>query len=191
MNKDKKSFLQYLPPVLWQEDSKQAHFLRRFLQIFETVVEDLDKQVDNIPKLFDPWETKSEFLPWLASWVALELDEGWSERQSRSLIRTIASIYKQRGTLKGMQKYLRIYVGTNVNIKELPPKEPTIHLFEISVDYHQFYDPHERAKKSREIRKIADREKPAHTHYKLIFNHPTMQIGVHSTIGVDTILGTL
>lgn len=185
------NFLQYLPPVLWQEDSKQGHLLRRFLHVFEDIVEDLDKQVDEIPKIFDPWKTRDEFLPWLASWVSLELDESWSERQSRSLIRNIANIYKQRGTLKGLEAYLRIYVGTNVNIQELPPIGSTTHLFDITIDYGEFYDPHERAKRSREIRKIVDREKPAHTHYRIIFNHPTMQIAVHSTIGVDTILGTL
>jgi phage tail-like protein len=191
MGIENNSFLHYLPPVLWQETGARPQLLRRILHIFEDSIQSIDKQVDDIPKLFDPWETRSELLPWLASWVALELEAGWSERQSRSLIRNIASIYRQRGTLKGLQKYLRIYVGTNVEIAELPPDEPTTHLFEISIDYHQFYDPHERTRISREIRKIVDREKPAHTHYRITFNHPTMQIGVHSTIGVDTILGTL
>ena len=39
-------------------------------------------------------------------------------------------------------------------------------------------------------RAIIDQEKPAHTYYDLIFESPTMQIGVHSTVGVDTLLGT-
>ena len=36
-----------------------------------------------------------------------------------------------------------------------------------------------------------DQEKPAHTAYDIEFEHSTMQIGVRSTIGVDTLLGQL
>ena len=190
MGIESNSFLQYLPPVLWNETGGEAQLLRRFLHIFEDIVEGIEKQVDDIPKLFDPWETRSELLPWLASWVALELDPAWSERQSRSLIRQIVSLYKQRGTLHGLQRYLQIYVGSNVTIEELPPVEPTIHTFRITIDYPS-YEPYGRVRRAREIRAIVDKEKPAHTYYELIIRNPTMQIGVHSTIGVDTILGTL
>jgi len=190
MEIENSSFLHYLPPVLWQGAGGQTQLLQRFLHIFEDIVAGIEKQVDDMPKLFDPWETKSEFLPWLASWVALQLDPAWSERQARSLIRHIVSIYKQRGTLRGLQRYLQIYVGSNVTIEELPPEEPTIHQFRLIIDYPS-YEPYDRVRRAREIRSIVDREKPAHTYYELTINNPTMQIGVHSKIGVDTILGTI
>ena len=38
---------------------------------------------------------------------------------------------------------------------------------------------------------LIDLEKPAHTDYDLNIIHTTMQIGVCSTIGVDTLLGSL
>lgn len=38
---------------------------------------------------------------------------------------------------------------------------------------------------------IIKQEKPAHTDYKLITVLPTMQIGTHSTVGVDTLLGEI
>lgn len=37
---------------------------------------------------------------------------------------------------------------------------------------------------------IVDLEKPAYTHYHLELKTPAMQIGKHSTIGLDTLLGT-
>ena len=40
------------------------------------------------------------------------------------------------------------------------------------------------------IAALIDLEKPAHTFYDLDLQFPTMQIGVTSTIGVDTLLGT-
>ena len=36
---------------------------------------------------------------------------------------------------------------------------------------------------------IIDMEKPAHARYELEVVTPVLQIGVHSTIGVDTLLG--
>lgn len=41
------------------------------------------------------------------------------------------------------------------------------------------------------IRALIELEKPAHTDYELDVIYPTMQIGVHSTVGVDTLLGTV
>ena len=40
-------------------------------------------------------------------------------------------------------------------------------------------------------RALIELEKPAHTDYELDWIYPTMQIGVHSTVGVDTLLGTV
>jgi len=190
MNNTDESYLQYLPPVLWQESEKPPDFLRRFLPIFEDIFGNLEKEVDGIPKLFNPWKTPSKFVSWLASWVALELDENWTERQSRTLIHHIVLLYRKRGTLQGLEAYLRIYVGSNVNIEELPV-DGSPHVFQIIISYPTYEDPAHRAERARQVRAIVDREKPAHTHYRIIIENPTIQIGVHSTIGVDTILGTL
>jgi hypothetical protein len=39
-------------------------------------------------------------------------------------------------------------------------------------------------------RALIDLEKPAHTFYELVPIFPSMRIGWHSTVGVDTLLGT-
>jgi len=94
----------------------------------------------------------------------------------------------QRGTMQGLEKYLQIYVGSNVSIKELPP-DTFAHTFKVTIIYPS-YEPSGRVKRAQKVRAILDREKPAHTHYVLVIENPTMQIGVHSTIGKDSILGT-
>ena len=65
-----------------------------------------------LPKLFNSWSTRPEFLPWLASWVALELEPTWTEYQKRKLITEIVSIYRLRGLEAGLHAYLDIYVQT-------------------------------------------------------------------------------
>jgi hypothetical protein len=40
--------------------------------------------IDELPKLFKSWSTRPEFLPWLASWVALDLDRRGPNIKSES-----------------------------------------------------------------------------------------------------------
>jgi len=44
-------------------------------------------------------------------------------------------------------------------------------------------------KKRQALIEIIDREKPAHTYYGLTIEVPTMQVGKHSIVGSDTLLG--
>src|SRR6476469_7082701 len=81
------SYLQYLPSI-FSEDP----FLGRFLLAFEQVLsglagakgephEGLEETIAGIATLFDPNETREEFLPWLAGWVALSLRADWNIEQ--------------------------------------------------------------------------------------------------------------
>jgi phage tail-like protein len=44
------------------------------------------------------------------------------------------------------------------------------------------------ARQSAIVQALIDLEKPAHTDYELELRYPTMQLGVHSTVGLDTLL---
>jgi phage tail-like protein len=69
----------------------------------------LETTIDQLAQIFNPWQTPSEFLPWLASWVDLSLQSDWSEYQQRKLIAEMVSIYQQRGLKQGLQTYLDLY----------------------------------------------------------------------------------
>lgn len=71
-----------------------------------------EEAIDDLCQIFNPWRTRPDFLPWLASWVALTLQEDWSEYQKRKLIWEMVSIYQQRGLKKGLHTYLDIYAVT-------------------------------------------------------------------------------
>ncbi len=106
-------YLQHLP-ALYQRDD----FMGRFLMLFESFWKPLEAQVDTIPYYFDPRTTPSSFLPWLASWLDLELDERWSDEQSRHLIRWAIALHRSRGTRWGLLKHLEIYTGQHAKIIE-------------------------------------------------------------------------
>jgi phage tail-like protein len=128
---NKSSYLRYLPPVLWQDDPVAPEFsLGAMLRIFEKILTgitddvslphgdhehaSITDQIAQLHRLFDPWTTPEQFLPWLASWVALDFPTLqdiplWDEYQRRKVTSDIAQIYRLRGRKAGLNKYLDLY----------------------------------------------------------------------------------
>lgn len=128
---DKSSYLRFLPPVLWQAEPDAPGFsLGAALRIFEKVLTGIDDGVpirhpalngtpvehdpigaviDRLHRLFNPWTTPAEFLPWLASWVSLEFPAVWDEYQRRKITSEIVGIYRRRGLKRGLDDYLDLH----------------------------------------------------------------------------------
>lgn len=199
-------YLKYLPPILfqkefWQRISTTNHekepaepaFLTRFLRIFEQQFNRIEENIDGIPRLFNPATTPAEFLNWLAAWFALEVDEQWDERQIRSVLGSINDLYQKRGRMDNLRRYLNLYVtDATVKIAEMTPEDsPEWRFgFKVLVEFPYHHYPR-RPLIARAIRQMIEREKPAHTFYYIDFLSPTLQVGVHSTVGEDTILGNI
>jgi len=233
MSDSESKYLQYLPGIFQagKEDEKYV-YLGNFLKAFEKILsgrnddgnlKGIEEILDNIQIYFDPYKTPLDFLPWLSGWMALTLkeEEEWNaydSRKKRDLIARIIPLYQKRGTLEGLERYIRIYVGEDVKISINEFLEPfcvgvtsTVGMNTVVGEgrpyYFQVYmelsAPNRvlLEKKRRAIIDIIDLEKPAHTYYMLLIRVPTMQIGYfnpvtgeregHSTIGVDTMLGGL
>jgi phage tail-like protein len=106
-------YLAHLPALYEQDD-----FMGRFLMLFESFWRPIDLQLGAIDNYFDPWLTPARFLPWLAEWFHLELDENWTEAQQRRLLSSIMRLYRKRGTKQALQEYLEIFTGKRVEIAE-------------------------------------------------------------------------
>jgi phage tail-like protein len=177
----------------------------------------LEEIIAAIATLFDPkasWddilpehERQDEFLQWLAGWVALGLRADWTAAQQRDFLANVVPLYRRRGTKENLAELLRLYTGLSPVITDAAETDFQIgvhstigldtqiggsvpHLFHVSVTMP---DPGlgtlERQNKI--ARALIELQKPAHTDYTLEILHDTMQIGVRSTIGIDTLLGSL
>jgi phage tail-like protein len=122
----KSSLLTYLPAIYQEEAKKEEDPLRTLLIIFDYFYSGIEKKIDNFDTYFDPYLTDTEpdkksgidFLSWLASWVNLRLDEGWSERKKRYLIKNAATLYRHRGTLIGLKYIIEQFFDIEVEIEE-------------------------------------------------------------------------
>jgi len=106
-------YLEYLPAIY-----QEMPVLDRFLLPFEAVLRGFEDLLSAIDRYFAPADTEPDFLPWLATWVALTLDEGWDEAKQRGLIREAVNLYRERGTVQGLKRYLQIYTGLEPGIRE-------------------------------------------------------------------------
>jgi phage tail-like protein len=111
------SYLRYLPPV-YREDPVSAAFLERFLSMFETSFDSLEQEINQLFRYFDPKLTPKEFLPWLASWINLSLDDEVPEQRVRQFIRRAASLYRRKGTPGALVEFLELYTGKSVRLSE-------------------------------------------------------------------------
>jgi phage tail-like protein len=189
----------------------------------------LYRYADPGPGSPDAERAPKEFLDWLAGWVALSLRADLDEPTQREFIAKAASLYRSRGTPKGLADLLGIYTQLGVTVDEGGPglrirdAGPTAilgkdtlldgfvpHYFEVTLRHpsrpqsftvalSQTSLPAEQGAASlpeelaryREIAtEIIEAEKPAHCFYRLKIISVSLQIGVTSRVGIDTLLAS-
>ncbi|KJK49252.1 hypothetical protein UK23_14910 [Lentzea aerocolonigenes] len=102
--------LGYLPSV-FQEDQ----FAARFTAGLDEVSAPAIGVLDCLPAYLDPRTTPSDFLPWLGSWVGLDL-RGLPEDRMRALVVAAPSLHSLRGTLTGLRLWLELLTGGTVHV---------------------------------------------------------------------------
>ena len=158
------------------------------------------------PALAEEERAPKEFLEWLSGWVALTLRADWQEEEGRRILAEIVPSYRRRGTPDGLKQVLAAFTGVSPNAITIAEFQQP---FQLGVTSTVGDDtvlgggpPHyfmvraqipgaaDLARQRAVLKAIIDMEKPAHTYYELeISPTATMQVGVTSTVGVDTLLG--
>ncbi len=195
------SYQQYLPAVFQSDE-----LIGRLLLAMEAVLSGVDETraaalgigagsgapdgleavLARVHTLFDPDATRSELLPWLASWVGITLRADWDEPTRRAFIRSIVPLYKLRGTKAGLEAMLTIYTREPVTVDDSFTDPP--HFFQVRMQLSDT-DREQVRLKQQIARAIIDQEKPAHTFYALQIAVPTMRLPAHLGTN-ETLLGT-
>jgi phage tail-like protein len=113
----RESYLQYLPAV-YQEDPVSREFLARFLSIFQTSFDSIDRRIDDLWLLFEPMAVPRQYLPWLAAWLALPLSPDWSEAKTREVLERAFADSLRRGTAAGLEQSIADYAGVEAHVVE-------------------------------------------------------------------------
>jgi phage tail-like protein len=98
-------------PRTYSRDVAVASFLRRYLALFDGVLDDLQGRAEARATLLDPYAAPEEALPWLASFLGMTLDERWPLAARRQLIDEGPELWRTRGTIRGLTRFLELYLG--------------------------------------------------------------------------------
>jgi len=175
-------------------------------KIGDARIEGLGAKIAGLHRIFDPRETPEEFLPWLAGWAALSLRSDLSLARKRRLLANIIPLYRIRGTRKYLEELLMLCLDVSVAVSDIdvPALQIGTHSTIGSDTYIDGGPPfffrvmmvapgmnESELEAQRQIANdVIELAKPAHTYYEIETVSPGLQLGVHSTVGVDAVLGT-
>ena len=111
-------WINFLPGIYQDTDEENADFLRRFLLVSAHLTSGVEENLEFVHELFDPRITDAKWLPWLASWLAMPLLEGWDEEKRREIIQRTPELYRKRGTAEGLKLALRLFADVEAEIHE-------------------------------------------------------------------------
>ncbi|RUR74501.1 phage tail protein [Chlorogloeopsis fritschii PCC 9212] len=114
---DYDSYSQYLPAI-YRENPAYRQTLEQLLSLFESGFTDVEAAIASLSQYFDAQAIPTQWLPWLASWLALQLDENAPEPKQRQAIAQAPIWHAQRGTARGLQTALRFYANVDARIEE-------------------------------------------------------------------------
>lgn len=95
-----------------------SSFLNRFLLICETIWEPYEQRQDYIELYFDPRTCPSRMLPWLASWLGLQVNVHWPEPRLRALLSVAMDLYRWRGTSDGLTRIIEACTGLAAEVSD-------------------------------------------------------------------------
>ncbi len=122
------SYLDALPRV-YQSDAGAALFLQHYLGLFERVLTGVEDRYEQFSRWLDPRAAPLEIIDWLGLLVDLAFDPSWPLARRRALVGAAMELYRTRGTIAGLQRYVEIYTGTAPVIREMFLERPGLPAF--------------------------------------------------------------
>jgi phage tail-like protein len=103
-----------LLPAVYSEDD----FTQRFTGALDEVLAPVLSTLDCLDAYLDPSLAPTDFVDWLAGWVALPLGEGWSIERRRRLVAAAVALHRRRGTRGGLADLVALVTGGQVEVSE-------------------------------------------------------------------------
>jgi phage tail-like protein len=199
------SSLHFLPAA-YQAGETSRHVLDRLLSLTDTLFGEIESQVEDFGLLLDVAGAPADFLPWLASWFDLTLEQVWSEAQQRAFLHNIIKLYRWRGTIRGLRLLLQLHANLPEPMPQIvehyrgigqpaleswlgqSPEGDEPHHFSVLLPA-QAIDTEE---KRTIVMRLIESNKPAHTHFSLRSVAPGLRLGSTTirgaALGLDSLL---
>lgn len=102
-----------LPGVFLEGD-----FAAALVRVFDQVLAPVQASIDSLDAYLDPRLAPPDFLPWLAGWLGLAVEERWTAARTRSFLLHAAEAFRWRGTRRGIALAVRAYTGVEPEVRD-------------------------------------------------------------------------
>jgi len=184
----------YLPAIYQTDD-----FTYRFLSVFDSMVSDLEQNIDSVSKQLDKDRCSDDMLAYLASWLCI--DDGDVMQDLRSRMETVLGEYETMYTVEGIRRTVRRMLGVTpviIESKDVNPNKSVSgdsdtmrtlygdnpYRFFLLLDESLFKTHLDRRKFIREMARYI----PAGTEMQLVPLRSCVQLGQHTYLGINTVL---
>ncbi|RKT55322.1 phage tail protein [Saccharothrix australiensis] len=93
---------------------------QRFTAGLDAVLSAVLSTLDNLAAYLDPALAPEDFVAWLASWVAADLDPAWPEARRRAVVRRAVAAHHRRGTARGLVERLALALDVRAEVLDGP-----------------------------------------------------------------------
>lgn len=189
----------YLPEIYQSRD--KDHFFERFLAVFQTMYESLNREIERLPYDIDIDCADREYLEWLAGWLDLSESYVWTKDQLRRLLKNAVSLYQIRGTKRAVIEFVKLYTNSEkvyvverFQIHEKAKGDSSLLTRLYGSDPYRFQvivleQDIPTVREYQTLLKIMKEVKPAYMESELIVLKPYLFLGQHTYLGLNTILG--
>lgn len=105
-------------PALYRNNAPRTDFLRRLTALFGSAFAEIEEEISGIGAVLDPLSVREQDLPWLASWLAVDLDPDAPLSERRRAIIDAFQNDGARGTAQGFKAALLIEAGVHATVTE-------------------------------------------------------------------------
>ena len=196
----KQTWLEYLPEV-YQNDPVGRSFTERFLGIFQSLYTDLDEEIRQVARYFDPDVVGGAYLEWLAGWLDVEDGYLWPEEKLRTLVRRGMELYRIRGSRRYVAEMVKLYTGHEPWVVEYSQVEPFLGDIRRAALLKELYGdtPYmvtiildgaalESSEAHKALLRIIDNAKPAWVEVNLVVLTPYLFLDKYSYLGINSTL---
>jgi phage tail-like protein len=104
-----------LLPAVYQEEDP---FIARFTAGLDDVLAPVIATLDSLEAYVDPLLAPEDFLPWLAGWVGVTVNENAPVDLHRATVARAAELHRLRGTVGGLRASLELLTGGEVEVSD-------------------------------------------------------------------------
>ncbi len=185
-------------PEFYRKPENNLLVFNRFLNIFQSLIYDLQEDIETVTRFLDPEVATGEMLKSLAVWLSVEDSYAWSEEQLKKLLLASFNFYCKKGAIGGISAVVEFCTGCKPKIIETAEILESFaesgydgnfnKLFGDDIYSFHILVQDVSTKKLVELKRMVDAFKPANTFANIVILSPHMILGDHSYLGINSVV---